>query len=176
MTRTRMLHALSVAADLGNYADQAVLIDTVDPQIYLSRNWLEQPFHLVCQKDTVLTQLSGTATLHLRDSSVNSFRMQLGDLVYIPGGTPHKIVPTTESVHLRYLALDAGRVGAVWYCPGCDNELHRYEWMHDNDIPANRYYATACAQFTADPKARTCTKCATVHPGVSLDAYNWTNF
>lgn len=174
MDRRRMLHAIRTAAEIGNYEDVPVLPADTDPQLYLSRNWLPQPFHLVCEKDTVLSQLSGTAQVHLRDSSVNRFRMDIGDHVYIPAGTPHRIVPTGEGVLIRYLALDAGLLGAAWYCPGCEVELQRYEWEHDNETPAVTLYAAACARFSADLDARSCGKCGAVHPEIDLTAFGWT--
>ncbi|MFJ6895130.1 hypothetical protein [Streptomyces hokutonensis] len=173
MNRRRMLHALKVAAELGNYEDAAVLPADTDPQLYLSRNRLPQPFHLICEKDTVLSQLSGEAQVHLRDSSVNRFRMDVGDHVYVPAGTPHRITPVQEGVTIRYLPLKAGLLGAAWFCQGCDGELHRYEWEHDNDTPAVRMYTVACARFTADLTARTCTKCGAVHPEIDLAAFGW---
>jgi 3-hydroxyanthranilate 3,4-dioxygenase len=121
----------------------------------------------------VITQLSGAAGIALRDSSVNTFRMTVGDLAYIPAGTPHQITPTDESVCLRYMPLDAGLVGAAWYCPGCDVELHRYEWEHSNDLPAAGFYADACSRFNADLQARTCGTCGSTHPTIDLAAYGW---
>ena len=91
MNRRRMLHPFKT--ELAEYEDAAVLPEDTDPQIYLSRNRQPQPFHLICSKDNVLSQLSGTVHVHLRDSSVNRFRMDVGDHVYIPAGTPHRIVP-----------------------------------------------------------------------------------
>ena len=173
MNRRRMLHAFRAAKDVGNYEDAAVLPEAVDPQLYLSRNWLPQPFHLICQKDTVVTQLSGAAQLALRDSSVKTFRMTVGDLAYIPAGTPHQIIPVEEGVCLRYMPLAAGVVGAAWYCPGCEVELHRDEWEHVDDLPAAGFYAKACARFNADHQARTCGKCGSVHPTIDLSAYGW---
>ncbi|MER7583935.1 hypothetical protein [Kitasatospora sp. NPDC097691] len=173
MNRRRTLNAFDAAVEIGNYEDIAVLPADTDPQIYLSRNWLPQPFHLVCEKDTVLSQLSGAAQVHLRDSSVNRFRMDLGDHVYVPAGTPHRIVPLQEGVTIRYLPLKAGLQGAVWFCAGCERELHRFEWEHDNDTPAALMYAEACARFTADLRARTCAGCSAVHPEIDLADFAW---
>ncbi|MFD1538968.1 hypothetical protein [Nonomuraea guangzhouensis] len=173
MNRRRMLHAFKAAKEVGAYTDAAVLQEAVDPQLYLSRNLLPQPFHLVCAKDTVITQLSGGARIALRDSSVNTFQMSVGDIAYIPAGTPHQIIPTDEGVCLRYMPLDAGLVGTAWYCPGCGIELERYEWEHVNDLPAAGFYAQACARFNADLQARTCGTCGTIHPAIDLAAYDW---
>ena len=106
MNRRRMLHPFKT--ELGEYEDAAVLPEDTDPQLYLSRNRQPQPFHLICSKDNVLSQLSGAAQVHLRDSSVNRFRMDVGDHVYIPAGTPHRIVPIAEGVTLRFQPLAAG--------------------------------------------------------------------
>ncbi|MFC9502806.1 hypothetical protein [Streptomyces sp. NPDC057002] len=173
--RRRMLHALKVASELGSYADAAVLPADTDPQLYLSHNELPQPFHLICEKDTVLSQLSGSSDVHLRDSSVNRFRMSIGDHVYIPAGTPHQIVPVEAGAVIRYMALKAGRQGAVWYCPECRTELHRYEWEHDNEVSPSQFYAAACARFSADETVRTCGSCKAVHPQVDLAAFGWSS-
>lgn len=173
MTRRRMINALASAGEFGDYEDAAVLPADTDPQVYLSRNRLPQPFHLLCEKDTVLSALSGSAYVHLRDSSVLRFKMEIGDHVYVPAGTPHRIVPVEEGVTLRYLSRNPGRHGAAWYCAACDAEVHRYEWQHDNDTPPVQQYVAACARFTSDEAARTCPKCATVHPGIDLAAYSW---
>ncbi|WP_405846594.1 hypothetical protein [Streptomyces sp. NBC_01518] len=173
--RRRMLHALKVAPELGNYADAAVLPADTDPQLYLSYNELPQPFHLICEKDTVLSQLSGSSDVLLRESSVNRFRMAIGDHVYVPAGTPHQIVPVEAGTAIRFMALKAGRQGAVWYCPECRTELRRYEWEHENDVTPSTFYAAACARFSADEAARTCGSCKTVHPEIDLAAFGWSS-
>jgi hypothetical protein len=60
-------------------------------------------------------------------------------------------------------------------CPtsGRDSELRRYEWEHDGDTPALRYYAAACARFCADEAARTCGKCGTVAAPLDLAPFGW---
>jgi hypothetical protein len=171
VNRRRMLHALR--AEVGEYEDAAVLPEETDPQLYLSRNRQPQPFHLICSADNVLSQLSGEVNVHLRDSSVRWFRMSVGDHVYIPAGTPHRIVPVAEGVMLRYQPLDAGRQGVAWYCDGCDSEVQRYEWEHSADTPAVSVYAAACARFSASAEARTCGKCGAVAAPVDLAAFGW---
>ena len=81
MNRRRMLHPFKT--ELTEYEDAAVLPEDTDPQLYLSRNRQPQPFHLICSQDNVLSQLSGAAHVHLRDSSVNRFRMDVGDHVRV---------------------------------------------------------------------------------------------
>ena len=96
--------------------------------MFMSRNSVAQPFHLICGKDTVVVQMSGTADMLLKDSSVNRFHLTVGDHVYVPAGTPHRIVPSEESIQIRYKPRSAGLEGVAWFCPGCDRELHRVEW------------------------------------------------
>jgi 3-hydroxyanthranilate 3,4-dioxygenase len=99
--------------------------------------------------------------------------MGIGDHVYIPAGTPHRIVPVAEGVLLRFQPQSAGLQGAAWYCDSCDSELRRYEWEHDHDTPAVQYYAAACARFSSDEAARTCGKCGTVAAPLDLAAFGW---
>lgn len=83
-----MLHTFKAAQEVGNYEDVPVLPADVDPQLYMSRNAVAQPFYLICGKDTVVVQMSGTADMHLKESSVRRFHMAVGDHVYVPAGTP----------------------------------------------------------------------------------------
>ncbi|MFE5325970.1 hypothetical protein ACFRCG_06115 [Embleya sp. NPDC056575] len=169
--RRRMLKSLETGPELGDHVEAAVLPADTDPQLYLAYNRLAQPFHLICQHDTVLSQMSGTVAVHLRESSVNRFVMGTGDHVYVPAGTPHRLVPREEGVTLRYMPLDAGRLGVAWFCAGCGHELTRYEWEHDNDVPLSHYYTAACTRFTTDEAARTCRDCSAVHPEIDLSAF-----
>ncbi|MET8873217.1 hypothetical protein [Nocardia sp. NPDC004604] len=173
MGRRRMLSAFKTAAEIGNYADLAVLPLDVDPQVSLSRNWLPQPFYHLYSHDIVIAQLSGRSVLRMHDSSVNYFTLTTGDNVYVPAGTPHRIEPIEEGVMLSYVPLELGLEGAAWFCTHCDAELYRLEWEHDNDVEANRVYATACARFNSDVEARTCRECGTVTDEVDLEALGW---
>ncbi|KHO21650.1 hypothetical protein [Mycolicibacterium setense] len=176
MTRRRMLDAYKVGATVGNYADLAVLPLDVDPQITLSRNWIDQPFYQIFAEDTVLAAMSGDTTIRMRMSSVNTLRLEIGDHAYIPAGTPHRIEPREEGILLRYLAGDAGLEAAAWFCETCGDELYRLEWQHDHDADPPRVYATACARFNAETEARMCRCCGTVAPEVDLDALGWSGY
>jgi ribosomal protein L16 Arg81 hydroxylase len=72
-------------------------------------------FYLICEKDSLLTQMAGTGRLLMKYSSVLWESMQPGDFVYIPAGTPHRYVPTTESLQTRYKAEPAGLEGVAWF-------------------------------------------------------------
>ena len=167
MDRRRMVNGLKVAQELGNYSEAPVMPVHVDPQVHISRNSVPQPFYLVCEKDTVLAQMSGSAVLQLKGSSVNYFTMGVGDHVYVPAGTPHRIVPSEESVQLRYKGLAPGLEGAAFYCTGCGQELHRSEWDTAEKASQQAYYDT-CSAFNTDESLRTCSGCGTVHPTIDL--------
>jgi hypothetical protein len=170
MDRRRMLHTFKAAQEAGNYDDIPVLPEQVDPQVHLSRNTVAQPFYLICAKDTVLAQMSGVAVMYLKDSPVNRFTMTTGDMVYVPAGTPHRIVPAEDSVQLRYKARSAGLEGVTWYCPGCDRELHRAEW--DTAVTVSqRAYHDACAAFNDDDTLRQCAGCGAQHPRIDLSPF-----
>jgi hypothetical protein len=165
-----MFQAFKAAGEAGDYTELPMLPAHVDPQIYLSRNSVPQPFFLVCGKDTVIAQLSGQARLQLRDSSVNTFALGPGDNVYVPAGTPHRIVPLTEVVQLRYKAGKAGLEGVAWFCDDCGLELCRAEW-DTAEVVSHRAYYDACRAFNDDPQARACRRCGAEHPSVDLDRF-----
>lgn len=169
MKRRRMFSSFKAALEAGNYTELPELPATVDPQVYLSRNSVPQPFYLVCGKDTVLVQMSGEAVVHLKDSSVNSFTLAAGDHVYVPAGTPHRVLPRTESVQLRYKAPHAGLEGVTWFCESCSVELARVEWDTAHVVP-QRAYLEACALFN-DSELRTCRTCGTRQPAIDLEPF-----
>jgi mannose-6-phosphate isomerase-like protein (cupin superfamily) len=170
MKRRRMFPAFKAALEAGNYSDLPELPAAVDPQVYLSRNSVPQPFHLVCGKDTVLVQMSGEAVVHLRDSSVNRFNLVPGDHVYVPAGTPHRVIPLTESVQLRYKAPKAGLEGVVWFCEHCGRELAGADWDTSVVVP-QRAYLQACAAFNESDDLRTCRGCGAEHPSIDLGLF-----
>lgn len=176
MTRRRMLDTYKVGAQVGNYADMAVLPLDVDPQITLSRNWIDQPFYHIFAEDTVLVAMSGDTVVRMQMSSVNWIRLRIGDHAYIPAGTPHRIEPREEGILLRYVAGDAGLEAAAWFCDTCGDELYRLEWQHDNDADPPRVYAAACARFNAEPEARICRRCGSVAQMIDLDALGWSDY
>jgi 3-hydroxyanthranilate 3,4-dioxygenase len=171
-----MLDAYKASAEIGNYADTPVLPTDVDPQITLSRNWIDQPFYHIFSEDTVLAALSGHSVVRLQLSSVNTFRLEIGDHAYIPAGTPHRIEPREESVLLRYVAGDAGLEGAAWFCETCGNELYRLEWQHDSELDPPRVYAAACARFNTEDEARKCSRCGTLAQEVDLSRLGWDGY
>lgn len=170
MNRKRMLQAFKASGEVGDYDDVPVLPRQVDPQVHLSRNTVDQPFFLICSKDTVIAQLSGNSRLHMKHSSVNSYAVGPGDNIYIPAGTPHRVLPHDEVVQLRYRPQEAGLEGVAWYCPGCERELHRVEWDTAETVSQRASY-DACAAFDADDSLRECDACGARHPRIELSRF-----
>src|ERR1700756_1908813 len=104
MRRKNRFETYKEAASRGNYDEMPMLELGIDPQLHLSRNSVAQPFFLICEQDTMLAQMAGEARVEFRAGPVRYFDMAVGDFVYVPAGTPHRILPKTESVHLRYKA------------------------------------------------------------------------
>lgn len=173
MARRRMLQAFQAAKEIGNYADVPVMPIDVDPQITLSRNTEKQPFFIAFEEDTVIALMSGTATVRLRESNVNSWSMIVGDHVYIPAGTPHLLEPIEESVLIRYIGNEPAYRAAVFACETCGNELHRLEWRQDLEVDATAIYTEVARRFNADLEVRTCTTCGTTAAEISLERLGW---
>jgi hypothetical protein len=172
MDRKRMLSAFKAAAEVGPYDEFPVLVPGIDPQVYISRNDRPQPFYLICEKDSLLAQMSGTGRLVMKYCPVLWEPMQPGDFVYIPAGTPHRYVPTTESLQTRYKAEPAGLEGVAWFCEACGMEIARDEWDTAERLPQEGYWE-ACQTFNATLDRRTCPGCGQVHVEVDLSAMRW---
>lgn len=173
MARRRMVQAFKAAKEIGNYADVPVMPIDVDPQIILSRNTERQPFYIAYQEDTVIALMSGSATVHLRESNVNSWSMIPGDHVYMPAGTPHLFDPREESVLIRYVGNEPAYRAAVFACDECGNELHRLEWEQDLEVDAIDIYGEIARRFNQDDDARQCKVCGTTAPEVAFGRLGW---
>ena len=171
MSRKRMLSTFREAQKRGPYDEYPVLPADVDPQLHLGKNDHQQPFFLICEKDTVIAQFTGEGMVEFRGSSVNFFSLEPGDNVYVPGGTPHRFSPKTESIQYRYKAAQPGLEGVAWYCEECASELVRVIWDTKAELPQEGYLR-ACEQFNGNQDQRTC-PCGAVHPEIDLTPYNW---
>lgn len=172
LPRKKTFFVFREAAKLGAYDERPMLPASVQTQVYLSRNDHPQPFYLVCEKDTVIAVFSGTGAVHLQATSVRSFPLEPGDHVYVPAGVPTRLVPTTESVILRYKAREAGLEGVAWYCEPCERELFRHVFDTAHTHP-QAGYVEGCRSFNADEARRRCGRCERVHPPVELQRYRW---
>ena len=172
MERKRMLHIFKEAREAGPYDEFPVLAENLDPQVHLSRNDRPQPFFLICERDSVLVQMSGEGRIEFQDSSVRYQTLAPGDFVYVPAGTPHRILPTTESVQLRFKARESGLEGVAWYCSSCGAEVWREEWDTAEELPQEGYWR-ACQAFNASPEQRICPTCGAEHPPADLTGIHW---
>jgi len=167
MRRKNRFETYVEAASRGPFDECPMMEIGIDPQLHLSRNDRPQPFFLICEQDCVIAQMSGTARVEFRNSSANYFDLQLGDFVYVPGGTPHRIVPKTESIHLRYKAAEAGLEAVAWYSPKTNEEIARVTWDCASELPQEGYLR-AWRAFNADEKMRTCPTTGAVLPPMLL--------
>ena len=172
MAREHMFLTFVEAANSGPYDERPMLPADIDLQIHLSRNDRPQPFFQICQHDTVLVVMAGKGRVQFKDSSVLYHHYEAGDFIYVPAGTPHRIVPDTESVHYRYKLPESELEGVAWYCQGCGAPLWRDVWRISEELVQDGYLR-ACQGFNANLGCRTCDSCGTVHPEIDLAPYRW---
>jgi 3-hydroxyanthranilate 3,4-dioxygenase len=172
MAREHMFFAFDEAAKCGPYDERPMLPADIDLQIHLSRNDRPQPFHLICQHDTVLVVLKGEGAVEYRGTSVVRHGYEAGDFLYVPAGTPHRIVPRSESVHLRYKLPESDLEGVAWFCAECGAEVRREVWELGEALPQEGYLR-ACREFNGAEGARRCPRCGAVHPPVDLGGVRW---
>lgn len=170
--RKRFLNVYPAAEDARSYDERPLLLEHIDPQLFVSRNSIPQPFFLVCEKDTVLTSLSGEGIVEFRECSVLHHRFAAGDFVYVPAGTPHRIVPRTPSLHLRYKARVSALEGVAWYCETCNTQRYRTEWNAQTVLPQEGY-AAACREYARSVAGRACQKCGSPAPALDLGDTRW---
>lgn len=151
MRRKNRFETYKEAPSRGNYDEFPMFELGIDPQLHLSRNSVVQPFFLVCEQDCVIAQMSGKARIEFRNSPANYFDLALGDFVYVPAGTPHRLVPQTESIHLRYKASRPGLEAVAWYKG--EEEVARVTWDCAEELP-QAAFLRACRAFNADAGLR----------------------
>lgn len=156
----------------GPYDEYPILPPETDLQVCISRNDRPQPFHLMCEHDTVLVTMSGRGRVEFAEGPVRYHPFEPGDFIYIPSGAAHRIVPEIPSVQLRYKAVNPGLEGVAWHCGSCATEIARDVWDTAEELPQEGYLR-ACTSFNADVKRRTCPKCGTEHPAIDLAPYRW---
>src|SRR5471030_2540895 len=172
MARDITFSTFHAAAAAGPYDERSMLPESIDLQLLLSRNDRPQPFFLICQHDTILVAMTGEGRVQFKDASVLWHSYVPGDFVYVPAGTPHRIVPAAASIQYRYKLPESELEAVAWYCEGCGKELCRDTWELAVET-AQAGYLRACAEFSADPARRTCSGCGAVHPPIDLAPYRW---
>jgi 3-hydroxyanthranilate 3,4-dioxygenase len=160
------------AAKVGAYDEMPMLPDDKQVQVHLSRNDRPQPFYLICGKDTLISLMSGAATVEFKGTGIDHFALKPGSFVYVPAGTPHRIVPTETSITLRYKQMHAGLEGVAWYCDNCDAEIHRQVWDTAATLSQLKYDEIS-SHFAADASLRTCRNCGSTHPAPDLEGFRW---
>ncbi|MDB5409973.1 MAG: hypothetical protein JWL84_4885 [Rhodospirillales bacterium] len=172
MARDIMFSTFAAAATAGPYDERPMLPESIDLQIHLSRNDRPQPFFLVCQYDSVIVVMSGEGRVQFKDAPVLWHSYVPGDFLYVPAGTPHRIVPATESIQYRYKLPESELEAVAWYCESCGAALCRDTWELSAET-AQAGYLRACRVFNADAARRSCTVCGAVHPAIDLAPYRW---
>ena len=172
MPRKNRFSAFEEAAARGAYDEFPMLEIGIDPQLHLSRNSLAQPFFLICEQDSMIAQLSGVARIEFRDSSVGHFDTEVGDFVYVPGGTPHRIVPKSKSIHIRYKAEHPGLEAVAWFDATSGEEISRITWDCADELPQEAYLR-ACRAFNATPAMRTSKTTGAMLPEIDLAPFRW---
>ena len=172
MARKTNYDTLSQIEKRGPFDEYPIFPPGKDPQLCLSRNIGVQPFHLICEHDTVLAQLGGEGRVEFADAAVRFFDMRQGDFVYVPAGVPHCLSAESGSIVYRYKPEKPGLEAVAWYCPRCAGELHRETWDTERELPQEAYLR-ATSLFNGDAKLRTCKSCNAVHPPVDATASKW---
>ncbi|WP_017183309.1 hypothetical protein [Sphingobium xenophagum] len=171
MPRRNLIDTFEAAKHAGPYDEYPVLLESADPQLHLSRNDRPQPFLLTCGKDSILVQMSGASRIEMRDSSVLYFDAVPGDYIYVPAGTPHRIVPSEASVMYRYKACQAGLEALTFTCDSCGETLFQETWDTAAEMPQLAYQRIV-ERFNGDPALRTCS-CGHETPAIDLADYRW---
>ena len=172
MSRKSSFMAFREGDRAGPYDEAPLLLEDIDPQIHISRNDRPQPFFLICEKDNVLVQLSGTGKLHLKNSTRRYFNMKPGDHIYLPARVPHRYIPYEESLQLRYKAVDPGLEGVEWDCQSCGALLKRFVWDTSQELPQEGYLR-ALLSFNQSVELRTCGRCGEVHSEIDPSPFRW---
>lgn len=172
MPRRRLQQTFKLAGQVGFFDEYPVLPDGIDPQLTMSRADRPQPFFLVCEKDSIVVQMTGRGQVDFKDASVLSVATSPGDFVYVPARTPHRIVPQEASIFYRYKAEHAGLEAAAWYCEGCGKQVHRVTWDTAVELPQEGYLR-ALRQFNESELLRRCMQCGRAHAPVDAAGNNW---
>ncbi len=156
----------------GPYDEYPILPPESDLQICISHNDRPQPFHLMCEQDTVIVTMSGRGRVEFAEGPARYHTFEPGDFIYVPGGTAHRIVPDRPAVQLRYKAVVAGLEGVAWHCESCGTEIAREVWDTAEELPQEGYLR-ACAAFNEDAARRKCPNCGSVHAAIDLAPFRW---
>lgn len=170
--RRNKLNLLKDGGKLESFDEFPVLRPEVDPQLHVSNNSVDQPFALVCGKDTVLAQVTGRARVAFEDGPVRYFDLEAGDHVYVPAGSEHRVETLEPGIQLRYRAREPGVEGVVWRCKSCRTELDRHVWDSAQTVTQTGYQF-ACERHNNEESRRTCKSCEARHDPIDLSPFRW---
>lgn len=173
--RTRRKNAFNIfreAEKLSSFDEFPMLRPEVDPQLHLSRNEVDQPFHLTCEKDTVIGQFSGQSRVEFTDGPVRFFDLAAGEFAYVPAGMAHRVRTVEPGAMLRYKARLPGSEAVVFMCDACGGELSRHEF-DASAVPPQQAYQAACEEFNGSSELRRCSACGSERALVDLSAFRW---
>lgn len=160
------------APKYGAYDEFPILRPEVDPQVHASRSDHPQPFFLTLEKDCVLVSAAGDGVLLLQHDDMRRYHLVAGDFVYLPGGTPHRLIPNGSMVTLRYKARDTGLEELSWHCDPCGTLLDTFAWDGE-EMLAQDGYAAGVRRFNDDQDRRMCRQCGHVAPVIDQTPYRW---
>lgn len=170
--RKNKFNFLKEAERLQSFDEFPMLRPEIDPQLHLSRNSVDQPFYLRCEKDTVIAQPTGGSRIEFADGPTRYFDTEPGDYVYVPAGYSHRVHTSEPGILIRYKAREPGSETVLWLCPDCGGEVHRHQ-IDGNAGPVQAGYAEACRAFNADAELRRCAACTTELPEIDLQPFRW---
>ena len=116
--------------------------------------------------------MAGEGRVEFKGTSVQHHHYCAGDFIYVPAGTPHRILPTTESIRYRYKLSESKLEGVAWYCEECGTEIHREVWELGEAQPQDGCLR-ACEAFNATASYRSCPDCEATHPQIDTQGTRW---
>lgn len=172
LARQRFANAFALAAEAGPYAFWPVVPAGLDPQIDVSGNDRDQPFHLIHEHDAVLVHLSGRAAVRFPEGPVRQHALKPGDHLYLPAGLPYQVLTGEPCVQLLMKAELTEVEAVAFYCDSCGGLLDRVDF-DTVDEPPQRGYHRICVAFNDDADRRRCASCGSTHPIIEVEAFGW---
>jgi len=111
-------------------------------------------------------QLQGDILIKIAEGGkIYDVPIREGEVFMLPPHTrhsPQRPIPGSVGLVVEGTRRAEDRDGFEWFCFNCGNRVHRVELPVTNIV---KNLPPLFEAFYADEKARTCTKCGTVHPG-----------
>jgi 3-hydroxyanthranilate 3,4-dioxygenase len=144
----------------------SVLWQEADSLTFVARGRPDRSEFHVDPSDEVMYVIKGEMDLHIIDRQGKRVvtRLNEGEIVHCPAGTPHSPRMSTEA---RLLVLERKRRPGetdrfLWYCEQCDTQL--YETTRVVSDYATDPVSSVYREFYASTDHRTCKSCGHVAP------------